>query len=486
MDLPSEKDIASLKQFLDKFCEEINDFPKEDDNLPFRIFSYFMRVEDIEGECLGWAQQYLLSNECPATFLPHLARTVYTEIFKYDVTEFYADDDDTENQEEKDDDDDDNDENMKKKVDNDNDDKDYDDDDDDEENEDESTKTLKDVTFLDARKFIKEVLNTVHKVCRDWKTKLPPLHINSKPLEVCVHSVKNTRRKMEDVHVICSDLNTLFNLKDCASHSYYSVFDGHGGLDAAIYAGNHLHTNLVHNSSFLTDPCTALKQAYKQTDEGFLLKAKKENLKSGTTGVTVLKLEKKLYIAWLGDSQAVVVKNGETVTKTEPHKPEKPDEKERIEKLGGIVVWFGTWRVNGAIAVARAIGDRAHKPFICSDADVCSIDLDGTEDYIVLACDGVWDVVEPNDVPELVYNHIQQTKGDRTRTAHRIVEVAKESGSNDNISVIVVFLRDDISPPQGKMSIQFPTFAAKNPDKGDDSNDKTTNNKSGGKQCEKT
>ncbi|ESP00956.1 hypothetical protein LOTGIDRAFT_70128, partial [Lottia gigantea] len=86
-------------------------------------------------------------------------------------------------------------------------------------------------------------------------------------------------------------------------------------------------------------------------------------------------------------------------------------------------------------------GDRAHKPFICSDADVCSIDLDGTEDYIVLACDGVWDVVEPNDVPELVYNHIQQTKGDRTRTAHRIVEVAKESGSNDNISVIVVFLR---------------------------------------------
>jgi len=40
-----------------------------------------------------------------------------------------------------------------------------------------------------------------------------------------------------------------------------------------------------------------------------------------------------------------------------PHKPEREDEKKRIEEMGGCVVWFGAWRVNGSLAVSRAIGD---------------------------------------------------------------------------------------------------------------------------------
>ena len=62
------------------------------------------------------------------------------------------------------------------------------------------------------------------------------------------------------------------------------------------------------------------------------------------------------------------------------------------------MLFFGAWRVNGNIAVARAIGDAAHKPFISSDADVTSLRMTGEEEYLVLACDGLWDVLSPAQV----------------------------------------------------------------------------------------
>ena len=54
------------------------------------------------------------------------------------------------------------------------------------------------------------------------------------------------------------------------------------------------------------------------------------------------------------------------------------DERQRIEDLGGCVVWFGGWRVNGSLAVSRAIGDLEQKPFVSSDADIVQYRLEGS------------------------------------------------------------------------------------------------------------
>lgn len=64
--------------------------------------------------------------------------------------------------------------------------------------------------------------------------------------------------------------------QDQEEQAYFAVFDGHGGVDAAIYAANHLHVNLVHQESFSQDPCEALCRAFKMTDEGFVKKASRE------------------------------------------------------------------------------------------------------------------------------------------------------------------------------------------------------------------
>ncbi|XP_045896967.1 protein phosphatase 1E isoform X2 [Micropterus dolomieu] len=284
-------------------------------------------------------------------------------------------------------------------------------------------------------------------MCCLWLKELP-FHRRPQPYyETSIHAIKNMRRKMEDKHVIIPDFNTLFNIQDQEEQAYFAVFDGHGGVDAAIYAANHLHVNLVHQESFGQDPIEALCRAFKVTDERFVKKASREHLRCGTTGVVTFLRGRMLYVAWLGDSQVILVRKGQVVELMKPHKPDREDEKQRIEALGGCVIWFGTWRVNGSLSVSRAIGDSEHKPYICGDADHGIFPLDGTEDYLILACDGFWDTVSPDEAVRVVSDHLQENTGDTTMVAHKLVASARDAGSSDNITVIVVFLRDPRSPP---------------------------------------
>ena len=72
------------------------------------------------------------------------------------------------------------------------------------------------------------------------------------------------------------NLLTCLLLQDCPNNAYFAVFDGHGGLDAAIYASQHLHSNMVHHPSFHTDTESAMHDSFRMTDEEFLKKAKYE------------------------------------------------------------------------------------------------------------------------------------------------------------------------------------------------------------------
>lgn len=92
-------------------------------------------------------------------------------------------------------------------------------------------------------------------------------------------------------------------------------------------------------------------------------------------------------------------------------------------------------------------GDSEHKPYICGDADYSIFPLDSSEDYLILACDGFWDTVSPDEAVRVVSDHLQENTGDTTMVAHKLVASARDAGSSDNITVIVVFLRDPRCPP---------------------------------------
>lgn len=363
--------------------------------------------------------------------------------------------------------------------------------------------------------------------------------------DISVHAIKNTRRKMEDKHVVLRHYSDMFALP--TGYSFFGVFDGHGGVDAARFTSTHLSgilskylkencpgettgprnsfkqipntpnqspnktpqakTNLRSTSllvpqlskecrkSFdnLKDPnlqsepkltkiqrnsyhesdsrrknpvpkepsplagrgagggdeCqgvrTALEKSFLETNRIFCERAKIENNNSGCTAVCLLMEEekKKFHVAWVGDSQALLVRDGKPVEIMLPHKPEREDERARIIALGGTVVHIGAWRVNGTLSVSRAIGDIGHKPYITSQPDIESYDVQSGDEYLVLACDGLWDVLSYDDVISHVANHLIVEKKERKSVAQSLVRAAKDKGSSDNITVMVIFLRED-------------------------------------------
>ncbi|KAJ8966448.1 hypothetical protein NQ317_003194, partial [Molorchus minor] len=257
------------------------------------------------------------------------------------------------------------------------------------------------------------------------------------------YAAKNTRKRMEDRHVVIHDLNTMFNIQEASPSSYYAVFDGHAGHHAAAYSSAHLHQFLAENDRFISNPKQALLDAFCKTDALFIDKCRVEvsynsdNLSSGTTAVVALlrPKEKTLYIAWVGDSQAVLVSHGKVLQIVNPHKPSRTDERERIESEGGCVLLWGIWRVNGQLAVSRAIGkyyenkssnnssvylfyikslvdnegrDAEYKPHVIAIPDIREIHLNGNEDFLILACDGLWDFVSEECAAHTVYNLVAE------------------------------------------------------------------------------
>jgi len=222
--------------------------------------------------------------------------------------------------------------------------------------------------------------------------------------------------------------------------SYYAVFDGHAGTDAAAYAAAHLHELLVESNSYPADPVQAFSEAFVSCDKTFVSTSKK----SGSTAVCALIKGELLYTAWLGDSQATLVRNGVPIKIVDSHKPNRDDERARIEGLGGSIMHWGTWRVNGQLAVSRAIGDGEYKPYISADPDVTTIAMNGSEDFVIVGCDGLWDTVTPEEATDLVFDHLEENKangGDIDNISARLATLSKEKGSGDNITIIVVFLK---------------------------------------------
>ncbi|KAM3933820.1 protein phosphatase 1E [Leptodactylus fuscus] len=387
----------TCRRFLELFLGEFRGPFGEEDPIPLRSLSDHITPEEVEGECLDLCLQQLCKYNCPSFLATALARATADEILQSDLSAYY----------------------VPKHVDG-----------------------TEGIIQLETVKLARAVFGKLHEICCSWVKDFPLCPKPHLYYETSIHAIKNMRRKMEDKHVCIPDFNILFNLEDQEEQAYFAVFDGHGGVDAAIYASIHLHVNLVRQEVFPQDPAEALCRAFRITDESFVKKAARENLRCGTTGVVTFIRGNMLHVAWLGDSQVMLVRRGQAVELMKPHKPDREDEKHRIEALGGCVVWFGAWRVNGSLSVSRAIGDSEHKPYICGDADSTSMALDGSEDYLILACDGFYDTVNPDEAVKVVSDHLKENNGDSSMVAHKLVASARDAGSSDNITVIVVFLKD--------------------------------------------
>ena len=165
-----------------------------------------------------------------------------------------------------------------------------------------------------------------------------------------------------------------------------------------------------------------------------------------------------LITANIGDSRAILCRNGVAIALSRDHKPNDPIEYQRIQQLGGTVVWdgevdrmrepipgMGCYRVNGNLALSRVIGDRSDRPVVNSDPDITLITLVVPEDeFIVVATDGLWDVMSSSDTVAFIralLDNVEHDAIDRDSIATYVVEEALRRGSDDNITVIIVWLK---------------------------------------------
>lgn len=213
----------------------------------------------------------------------------------------------------------------------------------------------------------------------------------------------------------------------------FGVFDGHGGPNAADYVRSNLFINLMQHAKFSSDLVDAITEAYENTDSQYLKQDSNNNRDDGCTAVTAVLIGQRLLVANVGDSRAVLCRAGKALPLSIDHKPNAREERQRIENAGGVVVWAGTWRVGGVLAVSRAFGDRPLKRYVIPTPDIKEELLTSEDEFLILASDGLWDVVSNQDATAIIRDIL-----DSEKAAKRLTEEAFQRGSNDNISCVVI------------------------------------------------
>lgn len=271
------------------------------------------------------------------------------------------------------------------------------------------------------------------------------------------------RQSMEDRSVVYGQLQGRQDM------DLFAVFDGHGSRGEADFAAAYLPACLMHEleKAPAGDVHGLMCSALRQTSNA--MRGQGQGMTTGTTAVVAVIADSQLHVANVGDSNAVLsFADGSARTLTVEHKPNLPSERARIEALDGGLVTVsqrnGIARVQGQLAVSRALGDFHLEPYVTSEPSTVTVDLTSAEgngpEYLILACDGVWDVYDARGAAMEVRRSVHHAQRKVAKMDHRRTRVHKDGGnatmdyaagvlcdrslnrgSTDNISVIVIDLR---------------------------------------------
>jgi len=223
-----------------------------------------------------------------------------------------------------------------------------------------------------------------------------------------------------------------------------------------------------------------LKTSFLQTDKDFIDNS--THPQHGSTGTTALVLGKRLYCANVGDSRTMLCRKFAPMCLSEDHKPTREDEAKRIRDAGGFVI---NNRVMGELAVSRAFGDVDFKkglqsiieeegglnngsgksggtgdsarnsedngntnaensnwdqPLIVAEPDVQVTTITDDDQFLLLGCDGLFDVYSPLEVVNFVKEQMLE-HGDAQKCCQRLTyDAIRKRNSRDNVSVILIIL----------------------------------------------
>jgi len=290
-------------------------------------------------------------------------------------------------------------------------------------------------------------------------------------------SMQGWRIEMEDAHDVQMSL-AHSDYPQISNWSFFAIFDGHAGDKVANLSAEKLLSTLLATDKFKEvlalineegivsiHPSTNEK-IHVWLKEGFmeLDAAMRPNIddRSGTTAVCAILTPKHIFFANVGDSRSILSTETRIRFSTVDHKPELEGERERIEKAGGTVLLN---RVNGTLAVSRALGDydfKAHEnlaveeQLVIAQPTVDIVKRNPKEDaFLVLACDGIFEGLK-EDQNETLCEMIRakMKSSEPEAVVPEILDYCLEEGSHDNMTLILVKFDSGDKPSEEKSELK--------------------------------
>lgn len=233
------------------------------------------------------------------------------------------------------------------------------------------------------------------------------------------------RIDMEDAKI--TDLNV------DTDTAVFGVFDGHGGKEVALFVAKHFVDELKNNENYRSkrfdlslsenflrmDSLLNTQEGQKELmrlkrdlPDAYEIRPEEIDCMAGCTAVVAFIRKNQLLVANAGDSRCVLAKGGRAIDMTTDHKPDLPREKERIQRAGGTVE---EGRVMGNLNLSRSIGDLEYKrnnglppqdQMITAFPELKSEPLSEDCDFMILACDGVWDMMSSQQCVDFIYSRL--------------------------------------------------------------------------------
>ena len=237
---------------------------------------------------------------------------------------------------------------------------------------------------------------------------------------------------------------------------YFGVFDGHGpnGENISTHVAQNLNDFVV--ADYIEDKSSTFPQSIEngclqldtQMRKDQSLMSHNGNVLGGSTACAVWVMDEYIYSGNVGDSRFIISYNGKAYNVSEDHKPSSSEEKNRIESFGGFVK---NNRVNGGLAVSRSFGDYqyktrtdldSHQQLVTAIPEVRTVEIEPDIDFLVIASDGVWDLMTNQQVVDFIMNRMPINLIGEAILQNCTLPINPSSGmGSDNMTVIIVILR---------------------------------------------
>lgn len=263
-------------------------------------------------------------------------------------------------------------------------------------------------------------------------------------------SLKGLRDQNEDKHNIIINIdNKRCNYKNV---NLFAIYDGHGGKEVSTFLSEKLPSYFMDSRVVYPLEKRYVIKVFDHMQGALEKQGFSKNMGSTCLVVLHFKYNNNQYLNVInsGDCRAVICRDNFAHPLTKDHKPHWPEERHRIEKLGGTITWDGfDWRIRD-LSVSRAFGDTDATPYVTHRPDLFRYRLDKNDKFIIIACDGLWDVMSSQDAVNFVlmnaydqniHELLPGIRNKKIDIAKKLAEYALKKKSKDNVSVIVYFFK---------------------------------------------